>query len=299
MKIFFQKIVLWTYIKIHTILINIGIILYRGEEQMLNMSEGTDEKHKIVQRKLYANPILNKFYAGQRDEIYTQKYYELLKKSDKFIRTATPHKMAIAADKHGSNYGQKDRWGRRYEHYGFFDSKHKHVGKTLGEVLALEMEERRTKDDNYEILYIINNIPIEVGFTKVLNVVEKTEKENVDFEYEVNDMFQKSKQYEFPIKVLRDEAVVNKIEQLTEFLHIKKIGFEHRQLEFFIPLKFDTENINENSKIFKEITNINSIFVKNEYGELMGFSIEKFIKRITYNDTHEVWKFYGIEMQNM
>jgi len=27
--------------------------------------------------------------------------------------------------------------------------------------------------------------------------------------------------------------------------------------------------------------------------------MNKFIKRIKHNDTHEVWKFEGIEMQNM
>ena len=73
------------------------------------------------------------------------------------MRKATPHQMAVAADKHGSNYGLKDQYGRRYEHYGFFDSKHKHAGKTLGEVFALDMEEKRTKDDDYELLYIFNN----------------------------------------------------------------------------------------------------------------------------------------------
>jgi hypothetical protein len=300
MKKFFQKIILWTYIKIHTILIYISIALYNTETEILKADPNDlNEKDKKETRKLHRNQLLEKFYQGQSDEKYVQDYYELLKKADKFIRKATPRQMAVAADKHGSNYGMKDQYGRRYEHYGFFDAKHKNAGKTLGEVLEHELKERRTKDDDYEILYIFNNIPIEVGFAKVLDVVEKTEKENADFEYEVLDIFQKSKQFDFPIKAFREEEVVNKIEQLTEFLHVKKIGFEYRQLEFFIPLKFGTEKIEENSEIFKEITNFKSIFVRNEYGELIGFGINKFIKRIKHNDTHEVWKFEGIEMQQM
>jgi hypothetical protein len=256
------------------------------------------ERDKKETRKLHRNPLLEKFYAGKRDEKYVQDYYELLKKADKFMRTATPHKMAVAADKQGSNYGLKDQYGRRYEHYGFFDDKHKHAGKTLGEVLTQEFEERRTKDDNYEILYIFNNKPIEVGFAKVLNVVEKSEK--ADVEFEVTDIYKKSQQFDFPIKGHReDENVVNKIEQLTEYLHVKKIAFEFRQLEFFIPLQFKTMEIEENSEIYKDLTNIKSIFVNNEYGELMGFGIIKLLKRIKHNDTHEVWKFEGIEMQNM
>jgi len=206
--------------------------------------------------------------------------------------------MAIAADKHGTNYGMKDRYGRRYEHYGFFDDKHKHTGKTLGEVLVLEFEERRTKDDDLEIMYIFNNKPIEVGLSQVMDVVEK--KENSLDEYEVVDMEKKSKQFQFPIKIIREKKdTINKIEELSEFLHIKKIGFEYRQLEFFIPLKFRTSEHDEDSDIFKQIIDIQQAFICDEYGELIGFSINKYIKRIKYNDTHDVLKFDGIEMQTM
>lgn len=281
-------------------MINISIALYNTEQDILKADPNDlNERDKKETRKLHRNQVLEKFYAGQTDEKYVKDYYELLDKADKFIRTATPHKIAVAADKYHMNYGQKDQYGKRYEHYGFFDDNHKYAGKTMGEVLAIEMDERRTKDDEYELLYIFNNKPIEVGFAKVLDVVEETKKENAEFEYEVQDVFKKSKQFEFPIKASREEDVANKIEQLTEFLHIKKIGFEYRVLEFFIPLKFKTEEIEENSEIFKEITKINSIFVKNEYGKLMGFGVTKFRKRIKYNDTHEVWKFDGIEMETV
>ena len=280
-------------------MIYISIALYNTEQEILKADPNDlDEKNNHTQRMRSRNPLLEKFYAGNRDEKYVKDYYEVLKKADKFIRNATPHQMAVAADKYGTSYGMKDQYGRRYEHYGFFDDKHKNAGKTLGEVLENEYLERRTKDDDLEIMYIFNNKPIEVGFVKVLDVVEKSEKENIEFE--VSDMYKKSKQFEFPIKAYRDdENVENKIEQLTEYLHVKKIGFEFRQLEFFIPLKFKTMDIEENSKIFEEITNIKSIFVKNDYGELMGFGIIKLMKRIKHNDTHEVWKFEGIEMQTV
>jgi len=299
MKKFFQNILLWIYIKIHLVLVNLSIALYNTEHEILKADPNNlGERNNHTQRMRSRNPLLEKFYAGKRDEKYVQDYYEILKKADLFIRNATPHQMAVAADKYGTSYGMKDQYGRRYEHYGFFDDKHKHAGKTLGEVLTAEYEERRTKDDDYEILYIFNNKPIEVGFVKVLDVVEQSIKEDVEFE--VTDMIKKSKQFEFPIKAHRDdENIENKIEQLTEYVHVKKIGFEFRQLEFFIPLKFKTMDIDENSQIFKEITNIKSIFVKNDYGELTGFGIIKLIKRVKHNDTHEVWKFEGIEMQTV
>lgn len=298
---YLKNIYFWIFIKIHTILIRISISLYNTEIELLKANpDDLDEKNKTTQRKLHRNPLLEKFYAGNSDEKYIQNYYELLKKVDKFIRTSTPHQMAIAADKQGSNYSQKDQYGRRYEHLGFFDGKHKNAGKTIGEVLSSEFEERRTKDDKYEILNIFSNEPIEVGLVKVMDVIEPTTKENVDYDFEVLDILKKSKQFDFPIKATHtNENIVNKIEQLTEFLHIKKIGFDHRLLEFFIPIKYKTTEINEESDIFKDIIDINDVFIKDNYGQLLGFGQIKYVKRINYNNTHEVFKFEGIEMQNV
>lgn len=299
MRKFFQNIILWFYIKVHTLMIAIGIALFNTEQEILKADPNDlDERHNHTQRMRSRNQLLEKFYAGQTDEKYVKDYYEVLKKADKFIRTATPHQMAVAADKYGTSYGMKDRWGRRYEHYGFFDDKHKHAGKTLAEVLAHEFEERRTKDDDLEIMYIFNNNPIEVGLTKVMDVIEK--KEGSLDEYEVRDMEKKSKSFQFPINVHRENGnAINKIEELSEFLHVKKIGFEYRQLEFFIPLHFKTNELDDDSDIFKEIIDIKQVFISDEYGELIGFTVNKYIKRINYNDTHEVLKFDGIEMQTM
>jgi len=299
MKKFFQNILLWIYLKFHTIMITISIALFNTEQEILKADPNDlDESKKHTQRMRSRNQLLEKFYAGQTDEKYVKDYYEVLKKADKFIRTATPHQMAIAADKYGTSYGMKDRWGRRYEHYGFFDDKHKNAGKTIAEVLAIEFEERRTKDDDLDIMYIFNNKPIEVGLVKVMDVIEK--KAGTLDEYEVLDMEKKSKQFQFPISVEREnKETINKIEELSEFLHVKKIGFEYRQLEFFIPLKFKTSELDEESDIFKEIIDIDSVFIRDEYGALIGFGVDKYIKRINYNDTHEVLKFNGIEMQNM
>lgn len=339
MKRIFRNIVLWMYIKLHTILIGIGVALFNTEQEILKADpDNLKESNKHVQRMRHRNQLLEKFYAGQTDEKYVQDYYELLKKADKFIRTATPHQMAVAADKYGTSYGMKDKWGRRYEHYGFFDDNHKYAGKTLGEVLAMEFEERRTKDDDLEIMYIFNNHPIEVGLKDVWGAITTKEKERVvkivEREYTQNpylfpvstipnvhdiktppyvkligfdkevidvvDINKASSQVRFPISAVRDnEKVINKIEELTEFIHVKKIGFEYRQLEFFIPLQFKTSELEDDSDVFKEIINIKQVYIRDEYGELLGFGINNFIKRIIHNDTHEVLKFDGIEMQVM
>ncbi len=301
MRKFINNILFKIYLTFHSVMVRTSIALHTVENDILKADPNNlQESDKKIIRNLHRNQVLEKFYAGKGDERYTQDYYSILSKADKFLKTATPHDMAVAADKRGTSFGMKDIYGRRYEHYGFFDATHKNAGKTMGEVLVSEMDERRTKDDEYELLNIYNNVPIEVGFAKVFDVIEKTEKENVDFEYEVVDIFRKSQQFEFPIKAIREnENTPNKIEQLTEFLHVKKIGFEYRQLEFFIPLKFKTVDLDETSEIFKEIVNIKNIYVKDDFGKIKGYGIIEYTKRINHNDTHEVLKFKAIEMETV
>jgi hypothetical protein len=310
MKAFFNNILLLIYIKFNTIMINLAIILFRAENDIIKISQDSDNKYRCEQRKVHRNAFVEMLVSEMKNDVIVQQYYELLKKTDKFMKKSTARQIAVAADKHlrfeeqdlsnSNGIEVKDKYGRRYSHFGFFDDSHKHAGKTLGDVLNLELNERRTKDDKYEIVYIFNNKPIEVGLVNIMDVIIETDNEKVEHEFEVVDVQKKSKTFKFPINVYREDGnIVNKIEELTEFLHVKKIAFDIRQLEFFIPLKFKTENIEDNSKIFEEITNIKSIFVRNEYGELIGFGINNFIKRIIYNNTHEVWKFNGIEMESV
>lgn len=301
MKKFFQKILLWIYIKIQTILINISIALYRTEEEVLKAPQlDVGEDGKIIQRKLHHNPLLEKFYAGQRDEKYVQDYYELLVKADKFLHTATSHQRLVAMDRHMRQknseewMNQKDPHGRRYNYAGFFDDNHKHAGKTIAEVVEIEFEERRTKDDDFELLEIYDNRPIEAGVSKLYEEIEKAKEDKSEFEVTV------MKSLDFPIRITHTkENIVNKIEQLTESLHVKKIGFEHRQLEFFIPLKFKTSGVTDQSEIFNELIDVKEIFIRDKYGKMIAFGVTKFLKRIIHNDTHEVWKFQGIEMKQM
>ena len=285
MKKFFINVFLWIYIKIHTALFNLGWAM--EDAAMTNLD--VDEKKKFNKRWIRSQ-LLQKFEQGQRDEKYVQDYYELLKKADKFMRTATPHQMAVAADKNAMNVGRKDRHGRSLDHVGFFNEGHKNAGKTMGEVLDAEMRERRTTDDDYELLSIFNNTPIEVGLSQIDDVV--------DDEFKVNDLIEKSKTLKFPMSVNRDKDALNKLEQLTAFLHIKKIGFEHRQLECFIPTKFKIKDLDVESDIFKQIINITSIYLHDNYNELIGYTIIDYTKLLSI-EHYDVLKFHAIEMQTI
>lgn len=304
MKKLFRNILLWVYFKYYTIMTIVGIALRNTEHAILKADPNSiDESNKKITRKLHHNPLLEKFYAGQRDEKYVQDYYELLKKADEFMLNATNHQMAVAADKYGMSLGRKDQYGRTYDHIGFFMGGHKHAGKTMGEVLKLEMEERRTKDDDFELLFIFNNKPVEVGLSGIDGVVDQ--------EFNVKHLARKSKTLKFPMEVVRKKETLNKIEQLSEFLHIKKIGLDHRQLEFFIPKKFKLSEHNKKSKIFKEVINIKEVYIKNDYGEIIGFSVKGFSKKIEIVqkrkdefgneiiDGYDVLKFHAIEMETV
>lgn len=301
MRKFFQNILLWFYLKFHAIMINISIALHNTEDEMLKAPIlDVGKGGEIIQRKRHRNQLLEKFYAGQRDEKYVKDYYELLKKADVFQKTATTRQRLVAMDRHMRQnsseewMNKKDPHGRRYNYAGFFDDNHKHAGKTIAEVIEIEFEERRTKDDDYELLEIYDNRPIEAGVAKLYEEIEKAKDNKIEFEVTV------MKSLDFPIRITRtNENIVNKIEQLTESLHVKKIGFEHRQLEFFIPLKFKTPDIIDQSEMFNELIGINEIFIRDRYGNMVTFGVTKFLKRIIHNDTHEVWKFQGIEMEQV
>jgi hypothetical protein len=279
---------LWIVITIHSWILRISIALYNTEEQVLKADPNDlDEKNKNVQRMRHRNPIVEKMLQGQRDEQFVQDYYEILKKADKFLRTATPEKIAMTADKYGMNYGQKDRWGRRYEHYGFYDPKSKNYGKTMAEVMQAEVEERKTKDDDYPLEFMFDNAPITDTLAKSQFVVE-TDRKVSDTGFEALNSYEAAKARKFPLKIVREEEVANKIEQLTDYLHVKKLNSLHRILEFFIPVKYKTFELSEESDIFAELVNIKQVWLTDEYGGRYGYSIDGFRKRIMH--TIEVTK---------
>lgn len=284
--------------KFYSLALGIGFALTRVDDLMFKPSQhGFSEKEKKNQRHRHRNNTLEQFYAGKEDEKYTKEYYEILKKSDEFIKKATPNKMAAVADSQGMSYGHEDRHGEKHEHYGFFDAKHANKGKTIAEVVEKELDNRRTDDDDYKLIEIINNIPKIGGIAKVDELIDETK----DGVYILKEPAEIKKIVQFPIKCLRPLECVNKIEQLTETLHIKEIGTSLLRLEFFIPIKYTTTKFDENSDIFKELINIEQVFFTNKYGKLIGYKIESYIKRITVKnksdeDAYDVIKFMAKEI---
>jgi hypothetical protein len=57
--------------------------------------------------------------------------------------------------------------------------------------------------------------------------------------------------------------------------------------------------VTDQSEVFNELIDVKEVYVKDQYGTVIGFGVTKFLKRIIHNNTHEVWKFQGIEMKQM
>jgi hypothetical protein len=88
----------------------------------------------------------------------------------------------------------------------------------------------------------------------------------------------------FPLGVYRKkENVVNRIEQLTEFVHVKYVASEYKILEFLIPKKFKLIDVPDDSPIFKELIDIDQIWFADEYGEKNYYKITGFLKRSEHN----------------
>ena len=96
-----------------------------------------------------------------------------------------------------------------------------------------------------------------------------------------------------------DETVYNKLEQLSRFLHVKKIGGELRLLEFFIPKKFKVGENLDNDEIFNDLVNVDTVWITDEYDGRYGYKVDKYYKYLDHDDQYDVLKFYANKIQNM
>ena len=278
----------WLYMKVYAFMIYLAVAMYYVEKDTLKVN-GEAIVSMIKEKR---GSVLNKFLAGERDEQYVQQFHEILRKADEFQMKKTPFEQAVAADKFAMNIGRKDPiTGEIIDHHGFFDKKSKYAGKTLKEVINTQIKERTTTND-YEVIAVHSNKPVEVGLSDLLYGVDNDNKD-------ATTIVKNSKgKFKYPLFVHRDKDVVNKIELLTETLFVKKIGMDVVMLEFYIPTKFKTIKYDDDSEVIQEIINIDNVYYKEKYGEIRGYKIDKFKNRVLHND-YEVFKFVGKIMDDV
>ncbi|MFW5847354.1 MAG: hypothetical protein ACOCVF_00345 [bacterium] len=267
------KLIKWFKNKLQSVLITISLGLIRTENELLKSNYRNLGSKTEQNRRWYSNfSFLQNFAQGQRDEKYVKDFYEILKKTESYLQNADEHTMRVSADKHSKSFGRPDEDGNSHTFFGYFDPKHKYAGKTFKEVESLLLLEKKAIKDDYELAYVVNNKPIE----NIDSIINK------ESELLTRDELYKLKlQLQFPIKIYRDnDKNINKIEKLTEVLQIKHIGLDLYRLEFIIPIKFKTNTVDEDSDIFKELIDINEIYFKDTFGELIGFKIKNYKERV-------------------
>lgn len=284
-----------------SILIRVALAMHNVETEF--KAKVSDLFGKKEFKKRNNNPVLNKMEQGQTDERYVQQYYEILKKADEVVRSTNPDKAAKMADKYGVNIGAKDRWGVRWDHHGFLDPKHKHYGKTLKEIRDLEIVERQHDEDNYPVIAMFTN-KSELSFVQATKVL-KDENE----QFAIPELHEMAKLQKFPLMVVRTDEVLNKIEQLVEFVHIKSITSKHYLVEMFIPTKYGIDKYDEDTKIFKELIDIDQVWFADDYGDKHAYRVTSFHRRSKHNEyvddkgqkkyRYDVIKFSGEIIENL
>jgi len=270
------------------IFITIGLALSRTENEILKADYRNLSPTQEKQTRWYSRfSFLQNFAQGQRDEKYVQDFYEILKKTEEFLQSADEHKMRVAADKHSKSFGSED-----YQFWGYFDPKHKFAGKTFKEVESLLVLEKKLIKDDYELVNIVNNKPIE-------NTNSFVDKEGKLITRD--EIYKQKLQLEFPLKVFRNnDKIHNKIERLTEVLQVKHIGMGVYRLEFIIPIKFKTNTISDESDIFYELMDVDEVYFNDNFGNLISYKIRVYKERIIIKkeniEFYEVFVFYGEKM---
>lgn len=256
-----------------SVLLRISIALKSVEEEIRETASDLFIGKRKEFKRRSNNPVLRKMEQGETDERYVQQYYEILKKADDIVISTNPDKAAKMADKHGVNIGAKDKWGMRWDHHGFLDPKHKHYGKTLKEIRDLEIQERKQDEDNYPVIAMFTN-KSELSFVQATKVLKS---ENDSFY--IPELFEMAKLQKFPLKIIRKNDVLNRIEQLAEYVHVKSITSKHFIIEMFIPTKFKLDTLPEDGDVMKELTDIQQVWFSDDYGDKHFYKVTSFYKK--------------------
>lgn len=137
-------------------------------------------------------------------------------------------------------------------------------------IYNLEFDKRKTDNtDNNEIIRIIKN--------------------NIEIKNPENVIILNEKPLKFTTIKSRDNDRVYKIEEITDYLHIKKYENNKVLLEFYI----HEENYIEEH--FEELLKIKNIYYTDKYGDSIEYHVIEFYKSNKYNFNH-VLKFIGKEI---
>lgn len=223
-------------------------------------------------QKISSSQLLESLRRGDYNAQYVNYFYEVLRRADDIVANSTPEEMRLLAEKYGMGETTDNQFKFLHE-----DHKAKYGDKSQQQIRKEQILQRVTGDDSYDIDHMVIN--------------KRT----------VTNMFESAqgapRKYDFTLKVNRKFQSINKIEELSEYMHVKHIGENQKLLEFYVPKKFGITSP-DNSDALNEIKTFDYVSFTDQYGKQFQYSIKKFYK-LSQNNNYDVLKFNAVHIQNI
>jgi hypothetical protein len=235
------------------ILIKISIAMSKLENQLFKNSDEALNSGDGSEINNIKSDLLKSLYNGEYNQEYVNKFYRILKKSDNLILNSNRLELLEKTKRHGMDTGNEDI-------IRFLNSNMEYKN--------IRIEDKIDKSDNFEIEKIITNK------IEIINIEDAINGHKAKF-----------------ITTLKSKTIDRniKIEEITDYLHIKKINDNEKLLEFYLN---NTHNIDE---IFNELINIDNIYFKDIYGDRLEYKIVEYINKNSFN-SYNILKFLAHEV---
>lgn len=192
--------------------------------------------------------LLKSLLRGEYNQEYVDKFYKILKKSDSIIEGYDKKVLLSKLKEHGMDEGNTDL-------INYLSSNIEYKNKNIND--------KTDNSDNYPIISIIKN-NIEILNPELVLNGDKPNK--------LTTLKSKNKDRVF------------KIEEFTDYLHVKKYSEDKYLLEFYVNLQHEISNDIDNLKEF------DNIYYSDKYGDKSEYLIIEYIK-INIINTYKIIKF--------
>lgn len=232
------------------IFIRLSLSLSKTETNLFKISK--EDKYSGDANELtdIQSDLLRSLYKGEYNKEYVVKFYKILKMSDKVLDGLTKDILLNKLKEHGMDEGNQD-----LINYLTNDVKYKNI----------HINKKTDNTEDYPLIDIVKN-RIEIINAEEVLLGKKAKK--------ITTIKSKDIDREFLL------------EEVVDYLHIKKYTEDDVMLEFYINKLFDITNFTNQIKL------INNIYYVSKYGEKFEYIINNFFKTNEHND-YIIYKFIG------
>lgn len=209
--------------------------------------QGSINETGIHQTKKHKSNFINKLIKGEINELYLKNFYKILKRSDQIFYSLNNEKE-----------------------YDDFVSGVKAVS---------EIDKPRVVNFNkFSFEFFTKNDTIKLLYNEeIFKALREVVSDDGD-SFKISDL-RRSKMIKHRLSLNRKNDVVNKLEEITEYIRIVENRSSKLFIEFYIPLKYGVSEIPTRGSIFKQLTDISGGKFVDKYGDIFEFEIDDYIKR--------------------